>query len=252
MVGTTPCSAFRRRLSRAHTTPTMAVRVGAANSNPNSAYTPDDRPEPNRNVDPGCLSLLGRWPVPRGWRSLSCVRQPRQRLLCRLSFNRFSPPNTIAVNKGTFDGGGILTWGRHLHQSNHAPSIFNRAKGWIATVWHSASPFQDRVYVSWARFVFNPHNGRYVHHSFFSYSTDGGSTFSTPKHLTQRTLRSGHSSMHPVKRHPLRDLRGLHPAGNAQQPVDSEVDRRRRHLECTPVKIADVQDIITRRTRSSE
>ena len=28
-----------------------------------------------------------------------------------LGFNRTSPPNTVAVNKGTFDGSGHLTWG---------------------------------------------------------------------------------------------------------------------------------------------
>lgn len=37
---------------------------------------------------------------------------------CGLGFNRASPPNTVAVNKGTFDGGGNLSWG--------APTFINQ------------------------------------------------------------------------------------------------------------------------------
>ena len=36
-----------------------------------------------------------------------------------LGFNRASAPNTVAVNRGTFDGSGSLTWGAtDLHQSD--------------------------------------------------------------------------------------------------------------------------------------
>ena len=51
------------------------------------------------------------------------------------------------------------------------------------------SPFQDRVYVSWTRFLFNPSNGSYVQSPiFFAYSTDGGHTFSEPKNIAGNVL----------------------------------------------------------------
>jgi hypothetical protein len=105
--------------------------------------------------------------------------------------NVTSPPNTVAVNKGTFDGGGTLTWGAPTFiNPTTAPSIFND-KEWIAADWHSGSPFRDRIYVSWTRFVFNPHNGLYFQSPiFFVYSTDGGTTFSTPTNISGNVLYS--------------------------------------------------------------
>ena len=99
-----------------------------------------------------------------------------------LGFNRTSPPNTVAVNKGTFDGSGNLTWGppTFINQTT-SPSTLND-KEWIAVDSHSGSPFQDRIYVSWTRFIFQAGTGAYVQSPiFFVYSTDGGATFSTPE-----------------------------------------------------------------------
>ncbi len=99
-----------------------------------------------------------------------------------LGFDRATPPNTVAVNKGTFDGSGSLHWGPPTFiNPTTSPAIFND-KEWIGVDFHSSSPFQDRVYVSWTRFIFNPANGAYVQSPIdFVYSTDGGATFSTPQ-----------------------------------------------------------------------
>jgi hypothetical protein len=110
-------------------------------------------------------------------------------LYAGLGFNRTSPPNTVAVNKGTFDGGGNLTWGppTFINQTT-APSTLND-KEWIAADWHASSAFRDRVYVSWTRFLFNPINGSFVQAPiFFAYSTDGGQTFSTPTNISGNVL----------------------------------------------------------------
>jgi hypothetical protein len=106
-----------------------------------------------------------------------------------LGFNRTSPENTVAVNKGTFDGSGNLTWSMptFINQTK-APSILND-KEWIAADWHVSSPYRDRVYVSWTRFIFNPSRGSYVQSPiFFAYSTDGGQTFSTPQNISGNVL----------------------------------------------------------------
>jgi hypothetical protein len=101
-----------------------------------------------------------------------------------LGFDRTAPPNTVAVNKGTFDGSGGLSWGAptFINQTT-APSTLND-KEWIAADWHVSSPYRDRVYVSWTRFIFNPQKGNYVQSPiFFAYSTDGGATFSAPQNI---------------------------------------------------------------------
>ena len=106
-----------------------------------------------------------------------------------LGFDRTAPPNTVAVNKGTFDGSGQLSWGppTFINQTT-APSILND-KEWIAADWHNSSPFRDRVYVSWTRYIFNAHNGSFVQAPiFFAYSTDGGATFSTPANISGNVL----------------------------------------------------------------
>lgn len=98
-----------------------------------------------------------------------------------LGFDRAAPPNTVAVNKGTFDGSGKLTWGPPTFiNPTTSPAIFND-KEWIAADSNPSSPFRDRVYVSWTRFIFNPVNGAFVQSPiFFAFSTDGGETFSDP------------------------------------------------------------------------
>jgi hypothetical protein len=106
-----------------------------------------------------------------------------------LGFNRASAPNTVAVNKGTFNGSGALTWGppTFINQTT-SPSIFND-KEWIAADWHISSPFRDRVYVSWTRFIFKPSNGSYVQSPiFFAFSTNGGHTFSSPQNISSNVL----------------------------------------------------------------
>jgi hypothetical protein len=106
-----------------------------------------------------------------------------------LGFDRTAPPNTVAVNKGTFDASGKLTWGppTFINQTT-SPAIFND-KEWIAADSHAASPFRDRVYVTWTRFIFNPVDGRYVQSPiFFAFSTDGGETFSDHVSIVHNVL----------------------------------------------------------------
>jgi hypothetical protein len=101
-----------------------------------------------------------------------------------LGFNRTSAPNTVAVNRGTFDASGRLHWSQptFVNQTT-SPSILND-KEWIAADSHAASPFRDRVYLTWTRFVFNPTKGSYVQSPiFFASSSDGGRTFTTPKSI---------------------------------------------------------------------
>jgi hypothetical protein len=106
-----------------------------------------------------------------------------------LGFDRTSPPNTVAVNKGTFDGGGNLTWGPPTFiNATTSPSTLND-KEWIAVDSHTSSPFRDRVYVSWTRFLFNAKNGNYVQSPiFFASSTDHGATFSAPVAISGNVL----------------------------------------------------------------
>ncbi len=106
-----------------------------------------------------------------------------------LGFDRTSPPNTVAVNRGTFDGSGNLTWGPPTFiNPTTSPAILND-KEWIAADAHTSSPFRDRVYVSWTRFIFNAHNGNYVQSPIdFAFSTDGGKTFSTPQLISGNVL----------------------------------------------------------------
>ncbi len=106
-----------------------------------------------------------------------------------LGFNRTSAPNTVAVNKGSFDANGQLSWSlpTFINQTS-SPSTLND-KEWIAADWHVSSPYHDRVYVSWTRFIFNPVQGFYVQSPiFFAYSSDGGQTFSEPTNISGNVL----------------------------------------------------------------
>jgi hypothetical protein len=106
-----------------------------------------------------------------------------------LGFNRASAPNTVAVNRGTFDSGGRLTWSLPTFiNPTTSPAMLND-KEWIAADWHASSRFRDRVYVSWTRFIFNAKNGSYVQSPIsFAYSTDHGATFSTPTNISGNVL----------------------------------------------------------------
>ncbi len=106
-----------------------------------------------------------------------------------LGFDRTAPPNTVAVNRGTFDGSGQLSWSAptFVNQTT-SPALFND-KEWIAADSYAASPFRDRVYVTWTRFIFNPSNGNYVQSPIaFAYSTDGAQTFSSPILISGKVL----------------------------------------------------------------
>jgi hypothetical protein len=106
-----------------------------------------------------------------------------------LGFNRASAPNTVTVNRGTFDAGGSLTWGAPTFiNATTSPSAFND-KEWIAADSHASSPYRDRVYVTWTRFVFAAGTGNYVQSPIsFAYSSDGGQTFSDPKLISGNVL----------------------------------------------------------------
>lgn len=106
-----------------------------------------------------------------------------------LGFDRAAPPNTVTVNKGTFNGAGALTWGAPTFiDATTSPAIFND-KEWIGADAHAGSPFRDRVYVTFTRFIFNPRTGAYVQSPIFAaYSTDGGQTFSNPESIVSNVL----------------------------------------------------------------
>src|SRR6266699_69052 len=108
-----------------------------------------------------------------------------------LGFDRTSPPNTVAVNRGTSGGSGNLTWGPPTFiNPTTSPATLND-KEWIAADAHSSSPFRDRVYVTWTRYIFNAHNGNYVQSPIdFAFSTNGGKTFSTPQLISGNVLYS--------------------------------------------------------------
>jgi hypothetical protein len=106
-----------------------------------------------------------------------------------LGFNRTSAPNTVAVNKGTFDAGGTLSWSAPVFiNPTTSPSTLND-KEWIAVDSHVSSAFRDNVYVTWTRFKFNGSTGAYTQSPiFFVRSTDGGATFSIPKAISGNVL----------------------------------------------------------------
>jgi hypothetical protein len=114
-----------------------------------------------------------------------------------LGFDRLSPPNTVAVNKGTFDNSGNLTWSAPTFiNPTTSRSVFND-KPWIAVDSHASSPFRDRVYVTWTRFIFSAGTGAYVQSPIaFAYSSNGGATFSTPKLIVGNVLYG--SGSHPT------------------------------------------------------
>ena len=106
-----------------------------------------------------------------------------------LGFNRASAPNTVTVNKGTFDNAGKLGWSAPTFiNATNSPAVFND-KEWIAADANVASPFRDRVYVSWTRFVFNSTTGGYVQSPiFFASSSNGGRSFTSPTSISGNVL----------------------------------------------------------------
>jgi hypothetical protein len=108
-----------------------------------------------------------------------------------LGFDRLTAPNTVAVNKGTFDSSGTLHWGSPVFiGQTTSPSTFND-KPWTAVDTHASSPFHGRVYVSWTRFIFTAKTGDYVQSPIaFAYSTDGGQTFISSDLISPNVLYS--------------------------------------------------------------
>jgi hypothetical protein len=108
-----------------------------------------------------------------------------------LGFNRTSAPNTVTVSRGTFDGSGHLSWSAPTFVNpTTSPSTLND-KEWIAVDHNVSSPFRDRVYVTWTRFLFNAHTGAYTQSPiFFASSSDGGATFTAPQAIGGNVLYS--------------------------------------------------------------
>jgi hypothetical protein len=163
-----------------------------------------------------------------------------------LGFNRTSAPNTVAVNKGTFDGAGNLTWGppTFINQTT-TPTILND-KEWIGADWHVTSPYKDRVYVSWTRYLFSASKGNYVQSPiFFAYSTDGGATFSTPQNISGKVLYDQGSR-------PIVGYDGtvyvIFEGASRLAALDSTYIVKSTDGGATfskPVKVADLQDVIS-------
>jgi hypothetical protein len=106
-----------------------------------------------------------------------------------LGFDRTAPPNTVAVNRGTFGASGHLTWSAPTFiDQTTSPSTLND-KEWIGADHYASSPFRDRVYVTFTRFIFNAHTGAYVQSPIFeAHSSDGGATFSAPQAIGGNVL----------------------------------------------------------------
>jgi hypothetical protein len=193
-VGTTPCSALGDGYSGTYYS-NNGGSSWCCNSNPNSNYTPTTDPSQIGTLIPGVERLVGGIYDAGGDPSVAFDSQGHV-FYAGLGFNRTSPPNTVAVNKGTFDGGN-LTWGQptFINQTT-SPSTLND-KPWIAVDSHTTSPFKDRIYVTWTRFIFNANNGHYVQSPIaFVSSSDGGATFTTPKLISGNVLYGQGS--HPV------------------------------------------------------
>jgi hypothetical protein len=157
-------------------------------SNPNSNYAPTTDPGQIGTLIPGVEHLVGGQ-YDAGGDPAVAFDSHGHVYYAGLGFDRTAPPNTVAVNKGTFNGSGHLTWGPPTFiNPTTSPSVFND-KEWIAADANTTSPFRDRVYVTWTRFLFNAHNGSYVQSPiFFVYSTNGGQTFSTPTNISANVL----------------------------------------------------------------
>lgn len=178
MVGSTPCSALGDGYS------------GTYYSNDGGATwccTPTDVTHQGTQI-PGVDHLAGGIYDAGGDPSLAFNSQGTV-FYAGLGFDRTAPPNTVAVNVGTFDSGGALSWSQPtLINPTTSPSTLND-KEWIGVDSHVGSPFQDRVYVSWTRFIFNPVNGVYKQSPIaFVYSSDGGATFSSPQLIVGNVL----------------------------------------------------------------
>lgn len=107
-----------------------------------------------------------------------------------LGFDRTSAPNTVTVSRGTISGGSLRWSAPTFINATTSPAVLND-KEWIAVDANPASPFRDRVYVTWTRFLFNAKNGAYTQSPiFFASSSNGGATFTAPKAISGNVLYS--------------------------------------------------------------
>src|SRR5215471_14372292 len=193
-VNGTPCSALGDGYSGTYYSNNGGSNW-CCNSNPNANYTPTTDPAQIGTLIPGVERLVGGQYDAGGDPSVAFDSQGNV-YYCGLGFDRTSPPSTVAVNKGTFDGSGNLSWGAPVFiNPSTSPSTLND-KPWIA-IDKSGGSFNDRIYVSWTRFIFQAGSGAYVQSPiWFVYSTDGGATFSTPENISGSAHYSQGS--HPV------------------------------------------------------
>ena len=178
MVGSTPCSALGDGYSGTYYSNDRGTTWAGLSSDPQHLGT----------LIPGVTRLAGGNYDAGGDPALSFDSQGHV-YYAGLGFNRASAPNTVAVNKGSFAADGTLTWGPPTFiNATTSPAVFND-KEWIVADHHAGSPFRDRVYVSWTRFVFNPVKGSYVQSPIaLAYSSDGGATFSDPQLISGNVL----------------------------------------------------------------
>ena len=170
-VGATPCSALGDGYSGTYFSNDGGASWGSLSSDPSHLGT----------LIPGVTRLAGGTYDAGGDPAVAFDSRGNV-YYAGLGFNRRSSPNTVAVNRGSFDAAGNLSWGPPTFiNPTTSPSTFND-KEWIAVDSSAGSPFRDRIYVTWTRFIFNPVNGHYVQSPIFAaVSADGGATFSEPQ-----------------------------------------------------------------------
>src|SRR6516225_1225595 len=186
-VNGTPCSALGDAYSGTYFS-NDSGSTWCCNSNPNAIYTPTTDPGQIGTQIPGVEHLVGGQYDAGGDPSVAFDSRGHV-FYAGLGFDRTSPPSTVAVNKGTFDSSGNLTWNAPTFiNPTTAPSTLND-KPWIAVDHNPTSPFRDRIYVTWTRFIFNPQTGRYVQSPISEvHSSDGGRTFSSPQLIVGNVL----------------------------------------------------------------
>jgi hypothetical protein len=186
-VGTTPCSALGDAYSGTYFS-NNGGSTWCCNSSPNSSYASTTDPSQIGTLIPGVEHLVDG-PYDAGGDPSVAFDSQGHVFYAGLGFNRTSPPNTVTVSKGTFDGSGHLSWSAPTFiNPTTSPSTLND-KEWIAVDQNVGSPFQDRIYVTWTRFLFSAGTGAYVQSPIaFVSSSDGGATFTTPKLISGNVL----------------------------------------------------------------